>query len=264
MNIDRDFDHPTGGYLELEGPGSAGPDTPSLWPVWLDGLSERQLCQPGTELIQQGASLRQVYVLEAGIVKLTHVDQSGTEMILSLRFPGWFLGVSAVIAQRPSPVSVTTVSRCSLRRIPVGAFRDLLDSDLSLSSHIHQLQAKEVIDQQTYLAQLGTLSSRERLERVLRELISVLHSQPSKAGIRLQLPINGRELARLVAITPEHLSRLLRQMENDGVIRRDRGWLIVCDLDRLSSTPGAERAARCTCTFCSNIAHFGAARSQAG
>ena len=39
----------------------------------------------------------------------------------------------------------------------------------------------------------------------------------------------------MVGITPEHLCRLQRQMEKEGLLQREDGWLVVCDLDQLYS-----------------------------
>jgi CRP-like cAMP-binding protein len=47
--------------------------------------------------------------------------------------------------------------------------------------------------------------------------------------MKLQIPLKLKELAQLIAITPEHLSRLLRELEQQGVISRNKGWLIMTD-----------------------------------
>jgi len=48
----------------------------------------------------------------------------------------------------------------------------------------------------------------------------------SNNEMRLQMPLKHWEVAELIAVTPEHLSRVLRQMETEGILRREKGWLI--------------------------------------
>jgi CRP-like cAMP-binding protein len=51
--------------------------------------------------------------------------------------------------------------------------------------------------------------------------------------VRFKLPMKHWEVAQLVGITPEHLCRLQRQMEQEGLLQRENGWLIISGLDRL-------------------------------
>ena len=51
------------------------------------------------------------------------------------------------------------------------------------------------------------------------------HGTPDAAGMR--------DLAGLVGISPEHLSRLLRQLADEGLICRSKGWIIVTDVRKL-------------------------------
>ena len=58
--------------------------------------------------------------------------------------------------------------------------------------------------------------------------------------VKLQTPLKHREIAELIAVTPEQLSRLLKGMEEDGLLRREKGWLILRDVRMWGS---AEEAA---------------------
>jgi CRP/FNR family transcriptional regulator len=198
----------------------------------LASLAPAQVYPAGIELFQQGASVQEAYLIESGMVKLCHTDDRGNELILGLRFPRWFLGSAALILHRRSAVTVTTLTRCELHRIAAEAFMQMIRMDSLLSWQIHEMHSCELLDQVEQLAQLGTLSSRQRLEQVLGQLISALRLDQSPRDIRLNLPLKHWELARLIAVTPEHLSRLLKQMEGDGLIRREKGWVVVSDLGR--------------------------------
>jgi CRP-like cAMP-binding protein len=43
------------------------------------------------------------------------------------------------------------------------------------------------------------------------------------------LPITNQELAQLLMITPEHLCRVLKGIEQKGLIKHDKGVLVVTD-----------------------------------
>src|SRR3990170_2990163 len=52
----------------------------------------------------------------------------------------------------------------------------------------------------------------------------------------LRLPLMHKELAQLIAVTPEHLCRLLREMEQQGIIKRNKGLVVVKDPSFLLKT----------------------------
>jgi CRP-like cAMP-binding protein len=70
---------------------------------------------------------------------------------------------------------------------------------------------------------------------LLSQLISNLGLKAGEIKIQLQLPLKHWELAELIAVTPEHLSRLLKKMQLEGIVQRDKGWIRIPDVRRLRS-----------------------------
>jgi hypothetical protein len=50
--------------------------------------------------------------------------------------------------------------------------------------------------------------------------------------VRVALPLRYTELARAIVTTRQHLARVLKQLEDDDLIRRQKGWLVIPDLER--------------------------------
>src|SRR5687768_5244165 len=202
---------------------------------WEDiGGSAPSLSYPSaTELFRQGALAREVYLIDGALVKLTRSEQDGCEMIVSLRFPGWDLGAASVIVHKPHPVTAVTSTSCHLRRIPSEVFNELLKKNSQLSWRLHLMHSYEVFHHVVRVTQIKCLPARQRLEQFLGQLISALGPSKSQKEIRVQLPLKHWEIAELIAVTPEHLSRMLNLMQREGVIRREKGWIILPDLRRL-------------------------------
>jgi CRP-like cAMP-binding protein len=189
---------------------------------------------PGVALFEQGTPASDVYYVESGLVKLFHSHANGAESIVGLRFPGWFLGASALIVGCSNTSTATTLARSSIRHIRGVEFLRLLEVDTQVSWQIQQQQALEVLDYARHIAQLGSLSSRIRLEHLLRELILALQVDPPTGEVILPVPLKHWELAGLIGVSPEHLSRLLHQMQTNGLIRKDRGRIVVIEFERLA------------------------------
>jgi len=206
-------------------------------------MAPAQTYPAGVELFDQGARMTEVLFIEGGLVKLRRADLNGHETILDLAFPGAWVGTAAAIIDIPSPASAITCALSRIARMPVIEFRDRLANDREFSKYIHEVNASELCRQMAWMGQLALLTAEQRLRCVMRQLISALHLQPSNVGIRLRLPLRHWELARLLAVTPEHLSRLLTDLQRAGIIVRDKGWVIVTDVQRLC--PDAEWDEEC-------------------
>jgi CRP-like cAMP-binding protein len=95
------------------------------------------------------------------------------------------------------------------------------------------MQAAELCRQMTWFARRSTLSSRQLLEWILCQFTEAPDQGPLRASTRVRLPLRRWELARLIGISPEHLCRLTKQLQEDGLIRCESGWIVVSDIDRL-------------------------------
>jgi CRP-like cAMP-binding protein len=183
----------------------------------------------GTELFRQGDPAKAVYLIEKGLVKLLCLEEGGQMVILGLRGPGWLLGAPAAILQRPYVVTVETVTRCHLYRIPAEGFRQLVRTDLNVAWQLCQMSSWEWYDRVTHYAGLVCLPARQRLENLLWELIGILTPAEPPQPVRLQMPLKRWEIASMISVSPPYLSQLLNSLEQEGKIQRSKGWLIIPD-----------------------------------
>ncbi len=196
-------------------------------------LTPPQLYPPGVELFKQGSPQQDVYCIESGLVKLVNLTQQGQELIVGLRSPGWILGSVPVIAHKLNIVTAITLTQCNLRRISADELIRFAKTDSQFSWHLHQLHCQEIYNQIAQLVRLRSFSARQRLNELFMQLISALESKESKTGVRLQLPLKQWEMAQLISVTPQYLTQLLKDMEQEGIIRRKKGWVIVSDPHKL-------------------------------
>lgn len=189
------------------------------------------------EIYKQGSRANEVYLIENGTVKMTRTSHEGQQVIVSLRSTGRFIGASSVILQKPFSVNAVTLTSCDLRRIEGGSFVALLKSDAQLCWQFQEMLCHEIYEQVDHTAELGSLSARSRLELFLWNSIHSTQSSPPPTNIKVQLPLKNKELADLIAVTPEHLSRMLRRMQDEDLVRIEKGWIVVADLYRLWHPP---------------------------
>src|SRR5215471_8569702 len=188
-----------------------------------------------SELFQQGTPADDVYFIHQGIVKLVWGEPSGKQTILGLRRDGSLIGVPAVVTGEPCPMSAVTLVPSIMERITAEKFLRRLQTDSDFAWQIHQIQSREVHEQLNWLGEMACCSARSRLRRVFSRLTEVCKVQKNGTHSRVQLPLKQREVAELIAVTPEHLSRLLHELSKDGLLHLRDGWIVIPDTQALES-----------------------------
>jgi CRP/FNR family transcriptional regulator len=179
-----------------------------------------------SELFQQGTPADDVYFIHQGMVKLVWGEAGGKQTILGLRRDGCLIGVPAVVTGEPYPTSAVTLVPSIMERISAEKFLQRLQNDPDFAWQIHQIQSREVQEQLNWLGAMGCCSARLRLRRVLSGLTEFSKVQ-KQSGVRL--PLKQREVAELIAVTPEHLNRLLHELSKDGLLHLQDGWIVIPD-----------------------------------
>jgi len=74
------------------------------------------------------------------------------------------------------------------------------------------------------------MSARQRLEKLLQQFFSLMYQNEKQSSLKVRLPLKHWEIAQLVGVTPEHLSRVLKQIKQEGTIQRKDRCIIVADV----------------------------------
>jgi CRP-like cAMP-binding protein len=190
---------------------------------------------PSTTLFFQGDQPREVFYIERGLVKLVRLNENGQEFAIGLQSQGSLLGAASLIVREPYPFSASTVTNCALISIPADLFFRLAKTDEQFCWYLHEVHSLEVHRQASQLVALKYLSARQRFERLLLQLLSSIPAHEKQISMKIRLPLKHWEIAQLIGIRPEHLSRILQQIKQEGVLHMENGYMIVTDIRKLNS-----------------------------
>lgn len=197
-------------------------------------LLVKKTCKPRTVLFRQGESDSLLFMLRRGLVKLTYSLPDGREQILGLRVAGQLLGFGALRdhAHPYTAETLTDVDLCGIRhqdmlrvleRNPESALR-VIDS---LNQELQRAQA--------LIRDLGLKSAPERLASFLLSL----RQHPDPRENLLAVPLSRREIAELLGLTIETVSRNITRFARKGLIQVLRGHIRIVDLAGLQVQTGA-------------------------
>jgi CRP/FNR family transcriptional regulator, cyclic AMP receptor protein len=194
-----------------------------------------------TAIIQQNTLAKAVYFVIYGLVKLSHTEPSGHEVIAALRRRYWIIGAPAVLLGKKYSFTATALIDCKLRYITSERFLNLIEANPEFSRHMLSMFSQEIFNYGKAFCNIGCLPAIDRLKRLLYELmLEINHPSIYEKQVELNVPLTHKELAQMIAVTPEHLSRLLKQLEHDGIIKKEKGLLILKNSQSLTKECGRQ------------------------
>lgn len=189
--------------------------TPLIYHAWknLSHVATRRLMTAHTQLCDQDEPLDSVLVIESGIVKLVHLEPDGSEYIAGLRSDGWMIDAASAVLNTAAPFTAITVTACEISSVPLDVFRQQLLAEPALMRDLLVLVCNEIQAEREQQMEIRGRSAQSRLTRFLEEI-----GRLAEHTAFAQLPLKQSEIAQLLSITPEHLSRLMHgNRRNTGV-----------------------------------------------
>lgn len=186
----------------------------------------------------QGHTL--LYVIDGSLSVSTEGDD-GRELILSYLNPGDFLGEMGLFMKaREREVLVRTRSICELAEISYSDLRalletDLKDSALEIMTAIGSKLSQRLLQARRKVLHLAFLDTQGRVAKALTDLCKEPDAVSHPEGT--QIRITRQELSRIVGCSREMAGRVMKALEEDGMIRATGKTVVVLGKHK-GSAPG--------------------------
>lgn len=183
----------------------------------------------GTAVFCEGDATNGFYVVVSGRVKVYKLSPEGKEQTLHLLGPGEAVGEAAVFAGSRFPAHAEAVEAAQLLFLPRDAFIDVLHKHPALSLGMLATLSRR-LKQFTQL--IEALALKEAPARFASYLM-LLRRQDVHAD-SVELGMAKRQLAAILGLSPESLSRVLARLVKEGVIAATSSRTIrILEPDRL-------------------------------
>ena len=186
-------------------------------------------------LVLQGDPGDGLYVLTAGMVKVTVAAESGSETMLAVRSRGDLIGEFAVLDGEPRTATARAVGAVSAIRISRARFTEFGERYPAAQSTITKsLVAKMRAATERHAAE-RTWGARERVAQVLYELAEDYGEQAGDSAVVIPLPITQSELGELAGVAVSTTERVLGDLRKEGVIATRYRKIAVRDMTVLGA-----------------------------
>jgi CRP-like cAMP-binding protein len=216
----------------------------ALGRVWVfQGLTEEELAhlsrlartrqyKARETIVEKGDAATEFFVLLSGRAKVAMAGVDGSDAAVNVMGPGEVFGEIAILDGQPRSATVTTLEECEMATVDKQAFNDLLASSPSIAVKLLAVLAGRVRELTTRLADRSFLDVPARLAKQLLWLARN-HGTQGESGIRIDLRLSQQELGDLIGATRESVNKYIRDWTRSGMVRQERDYLEVFDLDAL-------------------------------
>ena len=193
-------------------------------------MAVRRDYKRGETIFREGDPAPGVFVVGSGLVRVFKLAPSGKEHALHLAGPGMTFAEVAVLGDFACPAFAEALEETACLLLPVDPFMRALREDHQLSLQILSSMAMWV---KSLVSLLEDIVLRDAAGRVAGYLLQA----QSEQGTAISLPSLKKHIASHLNLTSETLSRTLRQLREDRLIRENASGLVILDV------PGLKRIA---------------------
>lgn len=179
---------------------------------------------PGQMIVSEGEPCQAVYFVARGVVRIHRLSLEGREQVLAYLGPGESFNLVPVLDGRPNLATVDALAEATLYTISCQRFHRIMRDRHEVALAVLEHLAARVRHLSDMVEGLALHTVRTRLARFL--LTQAEDTRHPKRWTQ-------EEIAAHIGTVRDVVGRTLRIFADDGLIRRERGRVVVVDQEGL-------------------------------
>ena len=152
-----------------------------------------------------------------GALKVSAIDEDGTERILALIHPAGFIGELFAPFAHYDVVALTDSELCVFAKADMGR---AVEQYPALAQALLRRSQEDLLKSRELLALSGKRHAVGKVAALLLGLAESASDSSCHAALSFELPLTRGEMAGLLGLTIETVSRALTRLEDEGLIKR--------------------------------------------
>ncbi len=178
------------------------------------GFARKNLVQ-GQALFHQEDVNQGVFCVSSGLVALRAHHEDGRSTLLRLAYPGDVIGYRSFLENRAHRTEARALMPSRVCTVVGRDARQLIGANPAVMSRLTSHCISEIDRNHDRIIATATISNQQRLSDFLSRLLEA-HGQTDKGHLRMKLPLSRRDLADLLGVQPETVSRLFKRLQDEG------------------------------------------------
>lgn len=183
----------------------------------LQRIGHHRQLRRGDVLFHAGDEAPGFATLISGVLKISSVDADGVERILSLVHPAGFVGEMFAPVAHHDVVAVADSQVCIF---PADRYERIVDRYPALGKALLRRSSEDLFASRSLIDLMGRRTAIQRVAGFLMAMADAASSSPCHPASYFELPLSRGDMAGMLGLTIETVSRQIGRLEKDGAIRR--------------------------------------------
>jgi len=170
----------------------------------------------GKFIYQQGDKFHSIFTIRSGCIKTYSLDEEGEELIEGLFYPGEFIGLDCISFKAYTHFAVAKEDS-NLSIINYHNLESLAARESQLALHISKAVSSQLSKQLRWSQSFVKGNSEQRLITWIFIISSKL-GLDGKPRYRFPITVSHAEIAKILHMRPESLSRVITKLNKEGLI----------------------------------------------
>jgi len=188
-------------------------------PAQLRSIATHQTLESGEHLFHQSDPTHSIFMLQSGAIRLLRYGNDGQEIDHYRVYAGEFFAEVALFDE-VHLCSAIAEEQTQVIAFPKSEFWSALKQDFTLSNAFMEQMAHRLHRTKVMLEVRGMRSTRERILHYLRYL-----TDSNGGTVQLDRPL--KSISQELGVSPESLSRILKQLELENIITRTKRTIVL-------------------------------------
>lgn len=181
-----------------------------------------------TVLRQEGATASHVWLLHAGWVGSSIDLPSAKRQLVKVHLPGDVLGSTSMCLAAAGD-TLAALSDVVASMVPFDTLGQLFADDPRMAASFLLSVQKERVALMHKLAEIGRTSAYERVAGLMLDLLTRGRAAGVVDGNAIDSPLTQEQIADLLGLTNVHVNRMLRKLNDDGLVSGTHGRYVIAD-----------------------------------
>jgi len=211
------------------------------WQLVFKSQKQTFYFESGQRIFQQGDSVKGIYFVEKGKLKVLSKAFDGSEKIIRLVAPGMILGHRGLHAKH-YPISAESLTDAIVTFIPLPTFVDMLKANPEMAVYLINFMSDELRDTELRMKNLLILDPKIRIAIILTQLIDTFGYDKKSTKNLLSFTLSRADLANMGGTTYETVIRTLALFKNNKLISLEGKEIAIVNEKKLRElASGVER-----------------------
>lgn len=179
-------------------------------------------------LRQEGSTAQHVWLLHSGWVGSSIDLPSAKRQLVKIHLPGDVLGSTSMCLASAGD-TLLALSDVVATPVPFAVLGDMFTSDPRMAAAFMLSVQKERVTLMHKLAEVGRTSAYERVAGLMLDLLTRGRAAGVVADTTIECPLTQEQMADLLGLTNVHVNRMLRRLNQDGLVEGTHGRYVVTD-----------------------------------